>query len=94
MHYELCPHSETCPIYENWVEQTKDDRLGIIIYSDGIGYSCTALGALEDPVSEGGILFNDELRRRIKEKAVEKNIGVRETKCSHITLLNSSIKEK
>ena len=85
---EICPYSKECPIYRNWVEQTNDDRLDIILYGIGVGYSCTALRALEKPVSEDGILFNDELKRRIKKINNQKNIGNMEIKCSHISLLN------
>ena len=85
---EICPYLKECPIYKNWVEQTKDERLNIILYCDGIGYSCTALRALEKPASEDGILFNDELKKRIKKVNMQKNIGRIEIKCSHISLLN------
>jgi len=83
---EICPYTENCIIYRNWAEQTKDRRIDIIIHLPS-NYNCLAKTALEDPTSEGGILVNKEIEKRLT------NI---DSPCSHITLLNllKSIKER
>ena len=82
----ICPHTETCLIYENWLSQTKDNRLNVIRHNEGIEYSCLALDATNDSVNKGGILINDELQTRIEGSR-------REVGCSHIEMLNLLNKE-
>jgi len=75
-----CPHINTCPIYHDWVEETGDDRLDIILKSIDCDYLCMAFDARWDV--ESGINVSDELRRRLP---------VRKTtisECLHIELLN------
>jgi len=47
----ICPHSKTCLIYQNWVEQTNNNRLNIILSENE--FSCLAYDALKD--AETGI---------------------------------------
>ena len=73
----ICERADICPIYKNWVEQTKDNRLDIIQKISGTSggpgcfhnyksYCCIALDALSD--KETGIPKNKELTERIKSK--------------------------
>jgi len=41
----ICPHSKTCLIYQNWVEQTNNNRLNIILSENE--FSCLAYDALK-----------------------------------------------
>ena len=75
---QTCPYTEICDIYKNWVEQTNDKRLDIII-KPLEAYECLAKTALEDPPSEGGIIPNEKIKMRLKSLF---------SPCSHITLLN------
>lgn len=79
----ICPVADSCPIYRNWVEQTKDKRPNIIYTrsSTSSSYYCLALTALRDPTSEGGIMPNDELKARLKNK---------EADCALVMLLNQT----
>ena len=66
-HTLLCPRMEICPIYSAYVDQTKDDTLGIITVEtieNHIYYSCTALNTILE-------LFNakkltEEMSRRLE----------------------------
>ena len=71
----ICERAEICPIYENWIEQTKNHRLDIIIKTSGNTggpgcsffykhYNCLALDAIGD--KENGIPMNQNLKNRIK----------------------------
>ena len=86
MNSEICPYTETCIVYKNWMKQTGDNRVNIIFKQ--IDYSCLALDAHNDPPAEGGILFDKEISERIKTMNVEKNLNLGDVGCSHITLLN------
>ena len=82
---QYCPHTTTCPFYQNWEEQTKDRRIDVIIeFIGGEGksfyYDCRPLMALKD--SATGIPIIDRLRDTLPDSKGEK-FG-----CSHITLLN------
>ena len=79
----ICPHSELCSVYKNWVEQTHSDRLDIIHSEVNKRYSCLALNSLDD--FETGISMNSELKRRL-EGTVQKK------ECGFIELLNNSMK--
>ena len=81
---EYCPYHVGCPFYQNWVEQTNDKRVDIIIGEFGAysKYKCLTLMALDD--SETGIEIGEDLRNKLSDS---KKIG-----CSHITLLNLSNK--
>jgi len=80
----ICPHTENCLVYKNWAEQTGDSRLEVI---SGIGipnavdYSCLALTAIRDPITEGGVFIDKILEKRLAPRP-------QEIKCSHIELLN------
>ncbi len=82
----ICPYTNTCILYKNFGEK-RDYRVNIILGETG-NYSCLALDAHNDPVTEGGVTFNEEISRRIKEGNVEKNLNLGDVECSHITLLN------
>ena len=78
----ICPNTSICPIYKNWIDYTKDNRLNIIqqhknpVYGDI--YSCLALNALFD--AETGIPKNQELKKRLNTEKVD---------CALIQLLNN-----
>ena len=78
---EFCPYIATCPFYKNWVEQTKDRRVDVIV-TEGAerssSYDCLTLIALDDP--ETGIQMSEELKSRLSNP--------KQLNCSHITLLN------
>lgn len=74
----ICPYTESCPIYRNWTEKSGDLRLNII--NKGNRYSCLALTAIQDPITEGGVEINEELSRRLSSPT--------DYECSHIELLN------
>ncbi len=75
----VCPNTEICPVYKNWVEQTKDTRLDIIQKISRIPeygrFGCLAFGWLRE--SRAKNLDNKELGGRA--------IG---TGCSYILILN------
>ncbi len=78
---EYCPHLEKCPFYKNWVEQTGDSRIDVIVKELNMAnfrYNCLTLIALDD--LEVPMAMNEELSNRLNYP--------KETKCSHITLLN------
>lgn len=78
---QYCPYTETCPFYQNWVEQTKDRRVDVIVTEwkgENIHYDCLTLIALDDP--ETGIPMSEKLKERLSNSE--------DIKCSHITLLN------
>ena len=83
----ICPYTNNCILYRNFVGKTSDDRVNII-FETGKKYFCLVVTAHDDPVSEGGIMFNEEVSRRIKTANVEKNLNLGDVECSHITLLN------
>ena len=86
---QICPSADagTCTIYRNWSEKARDERVNVIIKSAG-RYGCLALMALEDSCSEGGVEFTEETRKKINDTGVKRNLGIRETGCYNITLLN------
>ena len=71
MEETICSRTENCPIYKNWVEQSKDNRLHVIQKSGG-SYNCLAMIAIQDSVAEGGIHINEDLQKRLpKENGYE-----------------------
>ena len=79
----ICPYTETCLLYKNWTEKSRDYRLNIINKSSR--YSCLALIAIQDPITEGGVEINEELSKRL--------LKPNDYECSHIELLNLSRRE-
>lgn len=69
-----CEHHATCEIYKNWIEQTNDKRLDVILKLNEKPFSCLVYEALKG--AETGIP-DGELKGR--------NIG---ENCSHILDLN------
>lgn len=70
---------EGCIIYNNWLEETTDNRLDIISLINK-KYSCLALTAIYD--AETGITENKELENRINSD---------KTTCSIIESLNNDL---
>jgi hypothetical protein len=83
----ICPYTNSCILYKNWNKKTNDERVNIIFYNTN-RYSCLAFEAHNDSTSEGGITFNEEIKKRIVDINVEKNLNLGNVECSHITLLN------
>lgn len=80
---QYCPYTETCPFYQNWVEQTKDRRVDVIVTErkgENIHHDCLTLISLDDP--ETGIPMGEKLESRLSDP------GSSHFLCSHITLLN------
>ena len=77
---EYCPHHYTCPFYQNWVEQTKDKRVDVIV-KESEKYDCLTLIALDD--FETGIQMTEELSKKLSALTLSR------FDCSHLTILNS-----
>ena len=82
----ICPTADSCPVYKNWVEETNDRRLDVIMVHPATAenqtlHNCLALIALQDPTSEGGIMPNEEIKERLK---------IEEANCLYIRLLNQN----
>ena len=61
---QYCPHTATCPFYQNWKEQTPSDKIDIIFTEreeENPCYDCLALITL----NEGVISMKDELKSRL-----------------------------
>ena len=82
----ICPYTKDCSLYANWVEQTKKERIDIIF--EGTNYDCIALVGLKDPITEGGIMANEELVKKINGLEKIESYLPEDTECSHIRLLN------
>ena len=78
----LCPYTEPCPFYKNWIEQGREGRVNVISkFGDG-KYNCLVLTAIQDPATEGGIPIGENLRSKLS------NSDRISLECSHIELLN------
>ena len=75
----ICPHTENCLMYANWVVGSKDKRIDIISKEPN-KYYCLATSAYQDHPSEGGVVDSKFVKGRID--------GGREAECFHIELLN------
>jgi hypothetical protein len=80
----ICPHVNTCPIYQNWTEKTKDRRIDILTSGFEV-YSCIALDAIAD--YEGGIETNTALNKRIS------NPILGSLRCGFLETLNKTKEE-
>ncbi len=78
----ICPHTENCPIYANWVAGSNNDKRINVISKMAENYSCLAMSAYHDPQTEGGVADSKHIEGRIAGSG-------RGLDCSHITLLNS-----
>ena len=85
---QICPYASECVSNKNYAEKTKDERINIIRYNKTNGFSCDAMNALED-VTHEGIEFTEEFKENVKD-----DIGLSNTGCSHITLLNLVLNKK
>ena len=79
-----CPHTETCPFYQNLKIYAKKSKSDIIV-EERIGeehfrYNCLALIAIDD--AETGIPMNDFLKLRLSDSENKKQ------RCSHLEILN------
>lgn len=83
----ICPSVTNCPVYKNWVEKTRDERINIILNS-GDKYHCLALTALDDLPSQGGIPASKELVRKVAGLNNPNNYPLEDIECSQITILN------
>lgn len=78
----ICNNLNNCLVYQNWIEQTKKDRLDIIYFAqDDEEYKCLALDSLND--AETGIFKNKELTNRLKNEGCD---------CAFIESLNNQLK--
>ncbi len=81
MKTKICPYVNACPIYQIWVEQSRDEEIDVI-RDNGVNYSCIALEILKEIVSEEGNAYGEELKKRLEKEEIEIS------ECSHISLLN------
>jgi len=84
----ICPYTENCQMYQNWIKQTKDNRLNVITEDERINntidsiYSCLAITAIQDSTSEGGIMLGD------LEKRLPNQENINTSDCAFIKSLN------
>ena len=79
----FCPLAKTCDFYENWVDQTGNQRLDVI-HGSGSSYSCLAITGIQDPTAEGGIEISPDVQARLPANQREIN----QLNCGFIELLN------
>ena len=79
----ICPYTENCLVYKNWLNDSNDKNLTVIIREDdGINY-CLAIGILQDPLVED-TNFIEDFRNRLPKK--QENLN--EVDCAYIEQLN------
>ena len=86
----ICPNTESCLVYKNFKQKTKNDRIDII-QNYGTGYACIALYALQEP-GNGGITATKKLAKRIKGLLNIENRLSTEIGCSQMIILNGLTK--
>jgi hypothetical protein len=88
----ICPYTNSCILYKNWVKKTGDERINIIY--EGSKFSCIALDSLKDPSFEGGIPASQELVKKIHGLESTESYLPENIECSHITLLNLLVNKR
>ena len=81
---QYCPHTATCPFYQNWVEY-HDNRIEVIMVNkkeENFPYECITLMLLNNLKRREPFPINDKLKKRLIDPER------RDFECSHITLLN------